>query len=242
MLFIRSLLFNLGLWLSTIFFALLVPLLLPVPYAVRFRIIRLYALFNVASLRVICGVNYRVEGLEHLPEGPAIFLAKHQSAWETLAFQKFFPPHSWVLKRELLWIPFLGWGLWGMRAIAIDRSAGRKALKLLVEKGRERLEQGQWVMIFPEGTRVAAGKRGTYHSGGAVLATKTGYPVVPVAHNAGQFWPRQSFLKYPGTIRVVIGPTIGTQSISASKLTSQVEEWIEGRMEEITDERFKGDR
>ncbi len=242
MIFFRSLLFNIGLWSSTIFFASLVPLLFPFPYAIRFHIIKGYALFNVATLRWICGVEYQVEGLENLPEGPAILLSKHQSAWETLAFQKLFPPHSWVLKRELLWIPFLGWGLWMLRAIAINRSAGRKALKLLVEKGRHRLEQGQWVMIFPEGTRVPPGKAGTYHQGGSVLATKTGYPVVPIAHNAGQFWPRQSFLKYPGTVRVIVGPVIETSGISSSALTKQVEEWIEGRMTEITDTRFRKER
>ena len=235
MLFLRSLLFNLGLWGSTVLFALLTPLLFPFPYAVRFNIIKGYALFNVASLRLLCGVKYEVEGLENLPPGPAIFLAKHQSAWETLAFQKFFPPHSWVLKRELIWIPFIGWALWMLRAIAIDRSAGRKALKLLVEKGKSRLQQGQWLMIFPEGTRVPPGSRGTYHQGGAVLATKTGYPVVPVAHNAGQFWPRQSFIKYPGTVRVIVGPPIESKGISSSALTRQVEEWIEERMVEITE-------
>lgn len=242
MLLLRSLLFNLGLWSSAVFFSLLTPLLLPFPYSIRFHVIKGFALFNIWSLRVICGVDYRIEGLENLPAGPGIFLAKHQSAWETLAFQKFFPPHSWVLKRELIWIPFLGWGLWMMRAVAIDRSAGRKALRILVKKGKERLDQGQWVMIFPEGTRIRPGARGTYHQGGSVLATKTATPVVPIAHNAGQFWPKNSFLKHPGTVRVVVGPAIPTEGVSSSALTKQVEEWIEGKMEEITDPRFSNER
>ncbi|GAB6039941.1 lysophospholipid acyltransferase family protein [Endothiovibrio diazotrophicus] len=234
MILIRSALFNCGLLGSAIFFSLLTPLLLPFPYSIRFNIIKGFALFNVASLKWLCGVGYRIDGLENLPAGPGVLLSKHQSAWETLAFQKFFPPHSWLLKRELIWIPFLGWGLWMMRAIAIDRSAGRKALKLLIEKGKKRLQQGQWVMIFPEGTRVPPGTRGTYHQGGAVLASKAAVPVVPIAHNAGQFWPKGSFLKYPGTVRIVVGPAIDPAGKSSSEITREVEEWIESKMEEIS--------
>ncbi len=159
-------------------------------------------------LKHLCGLDYRVEGREHLPGGAAIILSKHQSAWETIAFQEIFPPQTWVLKRELMWIPLFGWALALLRPIAIDRSAGRKAIEQVIEQGRERLQSGIWVVVFPEGTRVAPGTRKRYGMGGAVLAAETGYPVVPVAHNAGSFWPRRGFLKRPGTVRVVIGPVI----------------------------------
>jgi 1-acyl-sn-glycerol-3-phosphate acyltransferase len=157
-------------------------------------------------------------------------LSKHQSAWETLAFQEIFPPFVFILKRELLWIPLFGWGLALLKPIAIDRDAGRRALDQVVSQGRARLEQGIWVVVFPEGTRVAPGHRRRYKSGGAALAAETGYPVVPVAHNAGVFWPKRSFIKKPGTIRVVIGPPIPTKGKSADEVLDQAEEWIEQTM------------
>jgi 1-acyl-sn-glycerol-3-phosphate acyltransferase len=176
---------------------------------------------------VICGIRYRVIGAEHIPAEPCIILAKHQSAWETLAFQAIFPPHVWVLKRELLRVPFFGWGLAMLSPIAIDRASGARALMPTLEQGRERLRDGFCIVIFPEGTRVAPGKRGTYHPGGAWLAIKTGVPVLPVAHNSGEFWPRNAFLKYPGLITVRIGPPIPPRGLEPEALIARVEEWIE---------------
>jgi 1-acyl-sn-glycerol-3-phosphate acyltransferase len=179
-----------------------------------------------------------VLGAENLPRSPAIVLSKHQSAWETLAFQSIFPPLVWVLKRELLRIPFLGWALAMVSPIAIDRSARRGALKQLLDQGKDRLSKGFWIVIFPEGTRVKPGQKGKYNLGGAWLATHTGNPVVPVAHNAGEFWGKDAFLKRPGTITVIIGEPIDPSGIEAEKLNRQVEEWIEGRTREITGERY----
>ena len=216
--------------------AVYAPLMLPtvvLPFALRYRLISAWARFQLIVLKHLCRLDYRVEGREHLPGGAAIILSKHQSAWETIAFQGIFPPQTWVLKRELLWIPLFGWALALLRPIAIDRSAGRKAIEQVIEQGRERLQSGIWVVVFPEGTRVAPGTRKRYAIGGAVLAAETGYPVVPVAHNAGSFWLRRGFLKRPGTVRVVIGPVIDPRSQTAEEIIKQAEEWIEMKMVEL---------
>jgi 1-acyl-sn-glycerol-3-phosphate acyltransferase len=156
-----------------------------------------------------------------------VILAKHQSAWETMAFQLLFPPQVLVLKRELLWIPFFGWGLALMSPIAIDRSRGAAALRSIARRGRERLEQGFWVVVFPEGTRVRPGERREYHLGGAWLAVASGAPIVPVAHNAGLLWPRNAFVKRPGVVTVRIGPPIDTRNRDAQTVNSLAESWIE---------------
>ncbi|OZA06292.1 MAG: 1-acyl-sn-glycerol-3-phosphate acyltransferase, partial [Methylophilaceae bacterium 17-44-8] len=161
---------------------------------------------------------------------PSIILSKHQSAWETIALQTIFPPQIWVMKRELLMIPFLGWAFMALAAIPIDRSSGREALKKLVAHGKDRLARGLWVVIFPEGTRTAPGQRGKYHIGGAWLASHTQSTVVPVAHNAGRYWRKNSFTKYPGTIQVVIGPPIETAGLKPDEVNQRVENWIEAEM------------
>jgi 1-acyl-sn-glycerol-3-phosphate acyltransferase len=230
LIFLRSLLFALGQWLFTLIFSLFAVLTFPFPPLTRYRIISLWARSMMWWLRVTCGIRYRVFGLEHIPQTPCVVLSKHQSAWETLAFQQIFPPQVWVLKRSLLWIPFFGWGLAMTSPIAIDRSAGREALKQLTAQGKDRLKQGFWVIVFPEGTRVAPGSRGKYHIGGAWLATHTGTDVVPVAHNAGEFWPKNAFLKKPGTITVSIGQPIPSAGLKPDQLNRQVEDWIESEM------------
>jgi len=177
--------------------------------------------------RFICGVRYCVLGTENIPKKPTIVLSKHQSAWETLAFQKIFPPQVWVLKKELLHIPFFGWGLAMTSPIAINRSQGKAALKQIIRQGRDRLQKGLWVIIFPEGTRIDPGKKGRYGIGGAWLSTSTGVSVVPVAHNAGVLWGKNSFIKFPGTITVSIGEPIDPAGMEANELNNKVEEWIE---------------
>ncbi|MBI3779184.1 MAG: 1-acyl-sn-glycerol-3-phosphate acyltransferase [Gammaproteobacteria bacterium] len=216
--------------------AVYAPLMLPtivLPFAVRYRLVSGWARFQVFMLKCLCRLDYRVEGREHLPGGAAIILSKHQSAWETIAFQEIFPAQTWVLKRELMWIPLFGWALALLRPIAINRGAGRRAIEQVIEQGRERLQSGIWVVVFPEGTRVAPGARKRHGIGGAVLAAETGYPVVPVAHNAGSFWPRRGFHKRPGTVRVVVGPVIDPHGKTAEDIRRLAEEWIEGRMPEL---------
>lgn len=230
---LRSLLFNAVMWLSVPLFVPVALLTFPFPFQYRYRFVALWGRFHTWLAKVLCGLQYRVEGREHIPRGAAILLAKHQSTWETIAFQEIFPPQVWVLKRELMWIPFFGWGLALLKPIAIDRGAGRQAVEQITAQGRERLDAGIWVTIFPEGTRVAPGHKRRYGIGGAALAAATGYPIVPVAHNAGHFWPRRGFLKIPGTIRVVIGPPIHTHGKTAEEINRQVEQWIETRMAEL---------
>ena len=229
----RSVLFNLLLWGSVIIYAPLSLLTAVLPFPVRYRIIRQWARWQVVLLKVLCRLDYRVEGREHLPAGAAIIFSKHQSAWETIVYQEIFPQQTWVLKRELLWIPFFGWALALLRPIAIDRGSGGKAIEQVVAQGRDRLRSGIWVVVFPEGTRVAPGTRRRYGIGGAMLAAETGYPVVPVAHNAGSFWPRRGFFKRPGTIQVVIGPAIEAQGKTAEQIRDLAETWIENKMQEL---------
>lgn len=225
--YLRSLAFTLGLWGSTLIFTPLILLTAPLPFRWRYRFVTLWTRFNLWWLEKTCDLSYRLEGTEHIPDQPVIVMSKHQSAWETLSLQLLFEPLVWVLKRELLWVPIFGWGLAAMRPIAIDRKAGRQAIAQIVEQGIRRLQEGCWVVIFPEGTRVAPGERKRYRLGGAVLAQDSGYPVLPVAHNAGEFWPRRSFLKHRGTIRMVVGPPIESKGRSAEAINRDVETWIE---------------
>jgi 1-acyl-sn-glycerol-3-phosphate acyltransferase len=223
----RSLLFAVALTIVTPPYAVVALLSAPLPRLTRYRIISGWSRLILWLSRVILGIEWRVEGRENLPSRPAVILAKHQSAWETLAFQHIFPPQVHVLKRELLWIPFFGWGLALMSPIAIDRSRGVAALRAIARRGQQRLEQGFWVVIFPEGTRVAPGETRDYQPGGAWLAAASGAPIVPVAHNAGRCWPRNAFLKRPGTVTIRIGPSIDPRNRDPLTINTMVKEWIE---------------
>jgi 1-acyl-sn-glycerol-3-phosphate acyltransferase len=230
MIFLRSLAFALAQVLITPPYAIVALATFPLAPLTRYRIISGWSRAIVWLAEVLLGIRYRVVGAENLPGAPSVILAKHQSAWETLAFQAIFPPQVLVLKRELLWIPFFGWGLALTSPIAIDRSRGVSALRRMAELGRQRLAQGFWIAIFPEGTRVRPGERRKYHLGGAWLAVNCGAPVVPVAHNAGMFWGKNAFLKRPGTITVEIGAPIDSRAHTPESLIAAVEEWIEARM------------
>jgi 1-acyl-sn-glycerol-3-phosphate acyltransferase len=227
MTFVRSSLFVLALLLITPPYALIALATLPLPRMARYRVISGWSRLVIILARWILRIQWRVEGREHLPRRPAVILAKHQSAWETMAFQLIFPPQVHVLKRELLWIPFFGWGLALMSPIAIDRRRGLAALRAMAKKGALRLRQGFWVVVFPEGTRVAPGERRAYQPGGAWLAAAAGAPVVPVAHNAGLLWPRYAFLKRAGTVTVRIGPAIDPAGRDPATINRLAEAWIE---------------
>jgi 1-acyl-sn-glycerol-3-phosphate acyltransferase len=230
---LRSSVFALLQLVATPVFALLALLFIPLPAAARYRFITTWSRLMLAGAESILGIRYRVLGAETLPPPPYIVLAKHQSAWETLAFQSIFPPQVWVVKRELLWIPFFGWGLALLAPIAIDRASGPRALNQLLEQGRERLARRYCIVIFPEGTRIAPGSRGRYQVGGAWLAVKTGTPVVPVAHNAGELWRRRAFVKRPGLVTVSIGAAIDSRQLTPDQLIRRVEDWIEGEMQRL---------
>jgi 1-acyl-sn-glycerol-3-phosphate acyltransferase len=224
---LRSGLFAAALVLITPPYAVVALATFPLPRMLRYRIISGWSRCVVYLAKLLVGIRWKVEGREHLPSRPSVILSKHQSAWETLAFQEIFPPQVHVLKRELLWIPFFGWGLALMSPIAIDRSRGVAALRAMARRGCERLAQGFWIVIFPEGTRVAPGERRTYQLGGAWLAAASGAPIVPVAHNAGLVWPRNAFIKRPGTVTVRIGPPIEAANRDPKMLNALVESWIE---------------
>ena len=239
MIALRSLLFLLSLIILTPPYSIVSLLTFPFPPLVRYRVISSWTLIVLWLLRVLCGLRFEVRGREHIPTTPSIILCKHQSAWETLALQAVFPPQVWVMKRSMLWVPFLGWGLAMLSPIAIDRKGGRAALNQVTEQGRDRLGKGLWIVIFPEGTRVAPGVAGRYGIGGAWLATHTQTPVVPVAHNGGEYWSRNSFLKYPGTITMSIGAPIPVEGLQPTELNEKVQSWIEAEMKNLPGSRFR---
>jgi 1-acyl-sn-glycerol-3-phosphate acyltransferase len=232
--FVRSTLFALAQAVATPLFWMIAMLTFPLPLIARYRVISSWSRLMIFLARTVCGIRYHIEGREHIPQQPCIVLSKHQSAWETLAFQIIFPPQVWVIKRELLRVPFFGWGLAMLKPIAINRGAALRALKTMAAQAHDRLDRGFWIVVFPEGTRTASGTHGRFHVGGAWLAAQTGAPVLPVAHNAGELWGRHAFLKYPGTVTVRIGAPIAPQARKADDLNLEAENWISLQMNYIT--------
>lgn len=229
--FLASLLFTIFLFVWTFLYAVFfVAVAIFLPFPKRFALAQGWAKSVLAVLKGLCRLDYVVEGLENLPAGNHVALWKHSSAWETIAMIVIFPRQVWVLKRELEWIPVVGWGIRLLHAIAIDRSSGRTAVGQVVEQGKQRLAEGDWVMIFPEGTRMAPGETRRYGVSGALLACETGALIVPVAHNAGKFWPRRGLLKKRGTVRVVIGPPIEAKGKDPRAVNEEAQRWIEGQV------------
>ena len=233
MLVLRSLLFYIGQIISTILIAPIGVIAFPLDFKKRYYLITRWAVFNLWWLKLCCNVRYEIVGIDNIPEKPCIVMCKHQSAFETLALQRIFIPQIWVLKKELLQIPIYGWGLASMQPIAINRDSTIKSFKQIADQGYERLKKGYWVVIFPEGTRVAPNKKKKYLPGGGMLAEKSGAQVVPIAHNAGRLWPRNSMIKKPGLITIKIGPVIKSENKSAKEITNEVENWIEKAVGEL---------
>jgi 1-acyl-sn-glycerol-3-phosphate acyltransferase len=231
---LRSALYQLILVAVVIPYCGLVLCTAPLPRMARWRVIAGWPQFAFWLSRHLLRIDYEVHGREHIPPEPCVVLSKHQSAWETIAYTTIFPPHVYVIKRELLWLPFLGWGLGLMSPIALNRSTRKIALQRMIQLGGERLKQGFSIMVYPEGTRIPAGRRGHYKLGGAVVAVNNGALALPVAHNAGLVWPRNSFAKHPGKVTVVIGPPIAADGLTAEQVMRRAEEWIEGEMERLT--------
>jgi len=207
-----------------LFFIVAAPLL---PFRGRFALARAWGRVLLMVLRCTCRLDFRVEGREHLPAGNHVALMKHSSSWETFAQVVLVPPHVWVLKRELTWVPFLGWALRLMRAIAVNRGAGGAAVRSVLEQGKRRLAEGEWIVIFPEGTRMPPGETRRYGVSGALLASESGCLIVPIAHDAGYYWPRRGWFKKPGTIRVVIGPPIAAAGRDPREINAEAQAWIE---------------
>jgi 1-acyl-sn-glycerol-3-phosphate acyltransferase len=228
-----SLLFTGFLFAVTFVYGLVIACASVLPYRYRSALARQWARLTLGALKWLCGLDYVVEGREHIPAGAHISMWRHSSAWETIAQAVVFPPQAWVLKREILWIPLIGWGTKAMRPIAIDRSAHTAAVNQVVAQGRERLAQGLWILIFPEGTRVGVGERRRYGISGALLARETGRMIVPVAHDAGRYWARRGLLKKRGTIRVIVGPAIDPAGRDARVINEEVKAWIDARVAEL---------
>ncbi|MCB5362504.1 1-acyl-sn-glycerol-3-phosphate acyltransferase [Pusillimonas sp. CC-YST705] len=234
MAFIRSLLYALFLAITVIPYAVLSLLWSPLPQRQRYRLTTGWARLAIWGARVIVGIRWQVIGSENFPNGRGIVLAKHQSAWETLFLPAHLPREAcFVYKKELHYIPFFGWGLATLRMIPINRSKGKDAFEQIVRIGRQRLEEGRWPTLFPEGTRVPPGKMGRFKAGGAKLAERTGAPVIPIAHNAGSVWPRNAFIKKPGLITVSVGPLIQTEGKSADAINQEARAWIEQEMQRL---------
>ena len=238
MAYIRSSLFVIYMWISIPIAALIFLIAYPIPYKHRSWLISFWAKTTLAMLNILCGLKYDISGQENIPDKPCIIFSKHQSTWETMALQLLFTPQVWILKRELLWIPFFGWTLASMKSIAIDRSNGKKALKQIVDQGKKRLDEGNWVIIFPEGTRTRPGQKESYKIGGAMLAKNSGYDVLPIAHNSGEFWPKGQFLKHPGTIKMVIGPAIKTSNLSTKQINQESADWIESTVNGLYEKQY----
>ncbi|MBF0154476.1 MAG: 1-acyl-sn-glycerol-3-phosphate acyltransferase [Magnetococcales bacterium] len=238
MIVVRSTLFFTLFILGILFFAMLIVMLWPVvPLTFRQRLTRSWASYNSRILALTCGLRHRLEGVENLPPPPYVIMSKHQSAWETVVFHNFFPNFVWVLKHSLKYIPLFGWSLQASGQIFIDRSHGIEAMKKLHRQGQENFRRGVSLLVFPEGTRVAPGSVGEYKPGGVGIAMAAGVPIVPVAHNAGEFWGRRAFLKRSGEIRVRIGPPIMTAGLSRharQEVLHRVQSSIEGMMAEIS--------
>lgn len=222
---IRNILFYLGLIPATLLFTILGTAMFFFPFKIRYYLITRWSHFFIFWAKTTCGLQYSVEGLDNLPKTPAIVFSNHQSMWETIFMQVLLPPQTWVLKKELFYIPIFGWGLALLEPIAINRK-DFNSVKELIRQGKQRLEKNRWVIIFPEGTRVAPTIKHRYSRSGAALAEATGFPVVPIAHNAGLFWPRGFFIKKSGTIRLIIGPIIDPKGKTATDINALAEEWI----------------
>jgi 1-acyl-sn-glycerol-3-phosphate acyltransferase len=233
---VGSLVFTAFLFLWTFFYAIFFVIACCfLPFRRRFILARFWAQALLWVLKITCRLEYVIEGRENIPAGNHVALWKHSSSWETIAMGVVFPRQVWVLKRELTWIPVVGWGIRQLHAIAINRKSGGSAVHQVVEQGRQRLEEGDWVMIFPEGTRMAPGQTRKYGVSGTLLARDTGHMIVPVAHNAGSYWPRRGLWKKSGRIRVVIGPPIApAKTDDPREINERAQAWIESTVEALS--------
>ena len=225
----RSILFYFGEALSTIPFCIIALFALLTTPTRRSKLIAGWAIFVTWWLRVTCGVKHEIKGIENISEWPCVFACSHQSTWETIATQTFLPPLAWVLKKELLNIPFFGAGLRATGPIAIDRSQHKKALDQVIEQGIEKFAEGRHVLIFPEGTRTPYGTKGRYKKGAAKLARAANVPIIPIAHDAGKYWSSTSLWIKPGTIRCIIGPEISTLNKTDNEIMGEIEQWIDAQ-------------
>ena len=233
MIYLRSAIFLLGMTISTCLWVLPCVVARVFPYKICFAIVSSWCTFNLLLAKYICGVRYEITGLENIPKHACVIMSNHQSTWETLAYPFIFPTLTWVIKKELLYVPLFGWGIASTQPIALDRKQGKKSMRQLIDDGIEKLNLGRFILIFPEGTRIPYGEIRPLKVGGFVLAKEAHSHILPVAHDAGRLWPRQSFLKKPGTISLHIGKPMSSEDLSPEQLRQQYANWLESTREEI---------
>ncbi len=234
-LFLRSLSFNLFGWITILLGATVVLLTFWAPQRFHWWVCLSWCRFATWSVDFFCGINVAVEGRENIPDEPCLIMLKHTSTFETFWHVTIFPQTAWVVKREMMWIPLIGWAInLALDPIAINRESGRSAIKQVIEQGKEKFARGIWVSVFPEGTRMPPGETRRYGSSGAALARDAGVKILPIAHNAGDLWQRRSFIKRPGTVRVRIGPLIDPAERPPKEVNLIAQEWIETQMHEIS--------
>lgn len=235
MLTLRSLLFTTYVFATAILGGTIELLIFWAPHRWQWAVAEAWAHGNLWAGRFFCGLDVVTEGSENLPQRASVAMIKHTTAMETYWQIAALPAQAWVLKKELTRIPLFGWGVGlVMQPIAIDRKAGASAVKQVIEQGRNRIERGLWLTIFPEGTRMPPGETRRYGVSGAAVAVETGCPVVPVAHNAGDFWPKRGLRKYPGRVRFCIGPPIDPAGLTPKEVNALAQDWIENKMREIS--------
>lgn len=230
----KSLVFWVWMVLNTVVCGIPVMLIGFVSVPLAYKLIRLWLRLNLHGLRLICGLGWEVDGMENIPDTPCMVMSNHQSTWETYFLAHLLGYTVYVAKRSLALIPIFGWCLWILKFILIDRSSGRSAIKQMTEQARQRIADGRWLVLFPEGTRRPVGAPAEFRVGGAVVAHNLGVDVVPVALNSGEYWPRMSFIKWPGKITVSIGPVIHTEGKTVNQIQEEMQSWISGRLAEIT--------
>ncbi|MCG8671576.1 MAG: 1-acyl-sn-glycerol-3-phosphate acyltransferase [Pseudomonadales bacterium] len=232
---IRGIVFNIGYVISVILFGTFSIIVLPLlSFEKRYYLASSWVYFLEWWLKVACGIHHRVIDLDNLPKEPCVIVSNHQSTWETFFLQRYFAPQATVLKKELMWIPFFSWVIRFMKPIVIDRSQKTNALKQILAQGEERLKEGLWVLIFPEGTRVAIGEKQPHFAGGSMLAIRNSVPIVPLVHNAGQVWPAHRISKYPGTVTVKFGKAIETKDRKPKDLTQEIQEWMDVEKDKLS--------
>jgi 1-acyl-sn-glycerol-3-phosphate acyltransferase len=233
---LRFIAFNLLSWVTVIPFAILVLVVWPFGHRYAYFFAKLWSQLVLWLASCLCGLTFRVTGEENIPAQGCVFFVKHSSAFETFGSLSLFPRNCWVLKRELLWVPFFGWTLIPLDSIAIDRSKGSEAVKQVVEQGSERLARGINVVVFPEGTRMPVGTTKRYGISGMLLAQQAGAPIIPVAHNAGYFWPRRGLGIRPGEITVVIGKPVYPEDREPRQVNQEIQDWVEAEVAKLVPE------
>lgn len=230
---LNSIIFTAVMFLTVVPYSIVLLLVRPLGYRASYRVAVAWARMIAGLAERLCDLHFTVEGRDNIPARNSIVLMKHSSAYETIVQMLLFPEQCWVLKRELMWLPFFGWALAALHPIAIDRASGSAAVRQVIDQGKRQLDSGRWVMIFPEGTRMPAGQTRRYGLSGTLLAQEAGRMLVPVAHNAGDFWPRRGLRKRPGTVRFCVGPPVDPAGRDARQVNEEIQAWVEAKVAQL---------